>query len=127
MQLFLCDWFRGLTADVRKSIFKEADDHAGEIETSLALAYFGNLVNRNADGTLIADNGETASTRLDAVNQGWVSITRPWHLLTTNTGAGNPHAATAEKGERLMRTIVERLSGFLVDLAQTELDGQFPF
>lgn len=127
VQLFLCDWFRGLTADVKKSIFEEADDHAGEIETSLALAYFGHLVNKHADGTLIADDGRTASTRFDAVNQGWVSITRPWHLLTTNTGAGNPHAATAEKGTRLMHTMVERLSQFLVELANSELNDQFPF
>lgn len=127
VQLFLCDWFRGLTADVKKSIFKEIDDHAGEVETSLALAFFGHLVNKTADGSLNADNGETASTRFDGVNQGWVSITRPWHLLTTNTGAGNPHAATAEKGERLMEIMVERLSGFLVDLANSDLDGKFPF
>ena len=127
VRLFLCDWFRGLSADLKKTIFKEPDDHAGEVETSLALAYFEGLVNRKADGTLIADDGETASTRLDAVNQGWVSITRPWHLLTTNTGAGNPHAATAEKGEQLMRAMVERLTGFLVDVAKSELDEKFPF
>ena len=127
VQLFLCDWFRGLTADVKKTIFEEADDHAGEVETSPALAYFGHLVHKNADGTLIADDGRTASTRFDAVNQGWVSITRPWHLLTTNTGAGNPHAATKEKGELLMHTMVERLSQFLADLASSELDDQFPF
>ena len=127
VQLFLCDWFRGLTADVKKSIFKELDDHAGEVETSLALAFFGHLVNKHADGSLMADNGETALTRFDGVNHGWVSITRPWHLLTTNTGAGNPHSATAEKGQRLMEIMVERLSVFLVDLAESDLDGQFPF
>lgn len=127
VQLFLCDWFRGLTADVKKSIFQEPDDHAGEVETSLALAFFGSLVRRNPDGTLAADDGVMAETRLSAVNQGWVSITRPWHLLTTNTGAGNPHAATAEKGQRLMEIMVERLSGFLVDLDNAELDVRFPF
>ena len=127
VQLFLCDWFRGLTADVKKSIFTEADDHAGEVETSLALAFFGHLVNKQADGTLAADDGATATTRFNGVNQGWVSITRPWHLLTTNTGAGNPHAATAQKGEQLMQTMVERLSAFLVDLAQSRLDDRFPF
>ncbi len=127
VQLFLCDWFRGLTADVKKSIFKEADDHAGEVETSLALAFFGHLVNMNPDGTLAADDGQTAATRFSGVNEGWVSITRPWHLLTTNTGAGNPHAATAEKGEQLMQSMVERLSTFLVELAQSEVDERFPF
>jgi creatinine amidohydrolase len=64
---------------------------------------------------------------LEAVNKGWVSITRPWHLLTTNTGAGNPHAATAEKGKALMEVIVERLSGFLVELAGAKIDERFPF
>ena len=98
VQLFLCDWFRGLTADVKGGMFEQADDHAGEMETSLALAYFGHLVALNADGTLAADDGLTAQTRFPQVDRGWISITRPWHLLTTNTGAGNPHAATAEKG-----------------------------
>jgi creatinine amidohydrolase len=65
--------------------------------------------------------------RFHALNAGWVSITRPWHLLTTNTGAGNPHAASAEKGRRLMQALVERLSGFLVELAKSPLDEQFPF
>jgi creatinine amidohydrolase len=127
IQLFLCDWFRGLTADVRKTIFEHADDHAGEMETSLALAYFGHLVRRNADGTLAADNGNTSLTKLNAVNEGWVSITRPWHLLTTNTGAGYPHAATAEKGQELMAVMVERLSGFLTDLASSEITDRFPY
>ena len=69
----------------------------------------------------------TAETRFSAVNNGWIAITRPWHLLTTNTGAGNPHAATAEKGQQLMNVMVDRLSGFLVELATAELDDQFPF
>ena len=127
VQLFLCDWFRGLTADVKGENFEQADDHAGEMETSLALAYFGHLVALNADGTLAADDGLTAQTRFPQVDRGWISITRPWHLLTTNTGAGNPHAATAEKGVRLMEVIVERLSGFLADLAASKIDERFPF
>lgn len=127
MQLFLCDWFRGLTADVKGAIFEQPDDHAGEMETSLALAYFGNLVALNADGTLAADEGRTAPTRFSQVDRGWISITRPWHLLTTNTGSGNPHAATAEKGVRLMEVIVERLSGFLTELAAAKIDDRFPF
>ena len=66
-------------------------------------------------------------TRFEAVNRGWVSITRPWHLLTTNTGSGNPHAATAEKGERCMELLVERLSTFLVELSSSTLDKSFPY
>ena len=97
------------------------------METSLALAYFPHLVARNADGTLAADEGVVQPTRFEAVNRGWVSITRPWHLLTSNSGSGNPHAATAEKGRRLMELLVDRLSAFLMDLSAAKLDERFPF
>jgi len=86
-QLFLCNWYQTF-ADVYHEIFQERDDHAGEMETSLALAYFPELVARREDGTLTADEGRAAVSRFDAVNRGWVSITRPWHLLTTNAGVG---------------------------------------
>jgi creatinine amidohydrolase len=97
------------------------------METSLALAYFPQFVARTADGKLDADDGAVKPTRFDAVNRGWVSITRPWHLLTTNTGAGNPHQASAEKGTRFMEVLVERLAGFLVELSAAKLDERFPF
>ncbi len=125
-RLFLCNWYTAV-ADLSRQIFAHQDDHAGEAETSLALAYFPDLVARAADGSLLADDGAVNATRFDAVNRGWVSITRPWHLLTTNSGAGNPHAATAEKGRQLMQGIVDRLAGFLVELSATKLDERFPF
>ena len=125
--LFLCDWFRDLSSDVQRDIFDDPGDHAGEMETALALAFFPEFVAMTEDGKLNADAGDTKSTRFEAVNRGWVSITRPWHLLTTNTGVGNPHPATAEKGQRLMDVLVDRLSDFLVELSTAELDDQFPF
>jgi len=125
-RLFLCNWYAAM-ADVSQTIFAARDDHAGEMETSLALAYFPELVAKNPDGTLAADAGAVRPTRFTAVNHGWVSITRPWHLLTTNSGAGNPHAATAEKGRQLMAAMVERYATFLVELSQAELDERFPF
>jgi creatinine amidohydrolase len=126
VKLFLCDWFR-MVKDVTPHIFKCPDDHAGEMETSLALAYFPEFVLHNESGRLAADDGKVNVTRFDAVNQGFVSISRPWHLLTTNTGSGNPHFATKEKGEQLMQIIVERLSSFLVELSDAKLDESFPF
>lgn len=128
VKLFLCDWFRGISADVQSEVFEDAGDHAGEMETALGLAYFPDLVACDPDtGEIIADDGAVNQTRFDAVNRGWVSITRPWHLLTKNTGSGNPHPGTKEKGERLMQAIVDRLSDFLVDLAASPLDETFPF
>ena len=127
VRIFLCDWFRGISGDVQKEIFEEAGDHAGEMETALGLAYFDEFVLKNDAGDIVADDGAVTPSRFDAINNGWVSITRDWHLLTTNTGSGNPHPATAEKGRQLMSVIVERLATFLVDLADSDVDERFPF
>lgn len=128
VKLFLCDWFRGISADVQKELFKEPGDHAGATETAFILACRPDLVAIDPKtSTIRADEGKVRPTRLDAVNRGWVSITRPWHLLTTNTGSGNPHGATREQGEKLVETIVSRLADFLVELAQTPIDDRFPF
>ena len=124
--LFLCNWY-AIFDDVYRQIFQEPDNHAGEMETSIAMAYFPDLVARNPDGSLTADQGQPAETRFEAVNRGWVSITRPWHLLTTNAGVGSPHAATAEKGRRLIELLVVRLAGFLVELSEAKLDERFPY
>jgi creatinine amidohydrolase len=126
LTVFLCDWFK-MVQDVYSSIFEYPEDHAGEMETSIALAYFPHLVATAADGSLLADDGATRENRFHAVNQGWVQITRKWDLLTTNCGSGFPHAATAEKGEQVMALICDRLSQFLVELSESPLDCDFPF
>ncbi len=126
VRIFLCDWFRAL-GDVYDQIFDAKDDHAGEMETSIMLAEYPELVERNSDGTLTADAGATRPTRFDAVNQGWVSITRPWKGLTTNTGAGNPHAASAEKGRQAIDLLAQRIGEFVAQLADSKIDDEFPF
>lgn len=126
--LFLCDWFRGISSDLQQEIFEEAGDHAGEMETAIGLAYFADLLAIDPkSGKIHADDGAVNPTRFEAVNRGWVSITRRWDLLTKNTGSGNPHPATAEKGRQFVERVVERLAEFLVELAEAELDERFPF
>lgn len=126
VQIFLCNWYQ-MIRDVADTVCEQPEDHAGEMETSLILAFRPDLVARTDDGRLAADDGERRRLRFQALREGWVSITRPWHLLTTNSGSGNPHAATAEKGERLAQAIVERIAPFVVELAASPLDDQFPF
>ena len=125
--LFLCNWYGPTVRDQYAEIFDVPEDHAGEMETSLALAYFPELVAKEKDGSLAADDGATRPLQFEALQEGWVSLTRPWHLLTTNSGSGNPHAGSAEKGKRVMDLIVQRLSTFLVELSDAEIDDSFPF
>lgn len=128
VKLFLCDWFRGMTADIAPQIFAHKEDHAGEVETSLILELAPELVSFNPEtGSLAADEGSVRSTRFEAVNKGWIGLSRPWHLLTTNTGSGNPLEATREKGKKLLGILTERLGNFLVQLSATPVDETFPF
>lgn len=124
--VFLCNWYT-VFSDLYGEIYEHQDDHAGEMETSFILAYQPHLVARHPDGALTGDDGATAKTRFEAVNRGWVSITRPWHLLTTASGSGYPHKAEAAKAERTMQVLVERLGGFLTELSESKLDDRFPF
>jgi creatinine amidohydrolase len=119
--LCLCDWYR-MAVDMYPKLFEKPGEHADEVETSLGLAFFPELVKPDQ-----ADSGAARATRFEAINRGWVSITRPWHLVTTNTGLGNPAAATAEKGQALMQVLVERLGQFLIELAAARLDETFPY
>lgn len=119
--LCLCDWFR-MATDVYPSIFTKPGEHADEVETSLGLAYFPELMHPER-----ADRGETRPTRFEAINRGWISLTRPWHLATTNTGMGDPTPATADKGKRLMDILVDRLGSFLIQLANTPISDSFPY
>jgi creatinine amidohydrolase len=121
VHLFVCHWYK-VASDRHKAIFAEPGDHAGELETSMGLAHFPNFVRMEQ-----ADAGTMAATRFEAVNRGWVEITRPWHLLTTNSGAGDPRQATAAKGLALTEIVVERLAAFLADLSASPLDDRFPF
>jgi creatinine amidohydrolase len=119
--LCVCDWFR-MAADLYPRLFDKPGEHADEVETSLGLAFFPHLVHPE-----LADKGAARPTQFEAINRGWVSITRPWHLVSTNTGLGDPSAATAEKGHRLMDALVERLSLFLIQLAAAPMSEQFPY
>jgi creatinine amidohydrolase len=121
VHLFLCNWYK-IVSDVYPTIFREKDDHAGEMETSMGLAHFPGLVEPDR-----ADAGAIRPTRFEAIRRGWVEITRPWHLLTTNSGAGDPRAATPAKGQAVTDLLAERIGGFLVELAASPLDETFPF
>src|SRR5438270_9547361 len=107
--LCVCDWFR-MAQDVYAEIFRAPGEHADEVETSLGLAYFPQFVRLEQAGS-----GATPPTRFDAINRGWISITRPWHLASSDTGIGDPSAATADKGRRLMDVLVERLASLVVE------------
>ena len=121
MFLSLVNWWT-VAEDVGREVFSHPDDHAGEMETSVALYLFAKLVHLDRAG-----DGATAKTGFEAINEGWVQITRPWHLFTKDSTAGDPREATAAKGERYLEATIDRISGYLEKLSSTPYDEDLPY
>ena len=117
----LVDWWK-VGSDKAKAIFENAGEHADEMETSVGMALFGELVHLSDAG-----DGSTHSSRFEAINKGWVSIARPWHLVTKDSTHGDPRKSSKKKGEEYLELVVDRLSQFAVELAAAKMDKRFPY
>jgi creatinine amidohydrolase len=121
VHLFLCNWYT-ICRDRYAEVFDKPDDHAGEMETSIVLHARPDLVQLET-----ADEALPQKSRFAAVQKGYVELTRPWPKLTRSSGVGDPRSATPDKGKRWLDIIVPPLADFLVELAQSPLDEDFPF
>ena len=100
---------------------EELGDHAGEAETAAMLHLAPNLVRPLSD----AGPGRARASRLRGVREGWAWAPRRWTQVTADTGIGNPAKATAEKGARYVEAAVNRIAGFLEELAALSLDDLY--
>ena len=112
------DWFSIIDF---KEIFDEPGDHADEVETSLMMHVAPELVMPLDQ----AGDGSTNASRISAMREGWAWSQRDWLKATNDTGSGNPAAATAAKGERLLGDLTVKLAGFLVELAEADPDNLY--
>jgi len=121
VHLFLVDWWM-VASEARAAIFEAAGEHADEMETSLLMHLRGDLVELGSMGP-----GATRAPRLQAMREGWAWIARPWHLLTEDSGVGDPAKSSAEKGERFLSASAEKLGAFLTELSAAAVDSTFPY
>jgi creatinine amidohydrolase len=114
--VFLCslNWYACVDP---KPYFTEPGDHAGELETSVMQHIAPELV------LPLSEAGDGAQRRpsIAALREGWVWAPRPWSRVSTDTGVGNPAAATPEKGARYLEAVATRISSFLIELAAKDL------
>jgi len=115
LKLFLCvtNWYQ--IADAAE-YFEDLGDHAGEMETSIMQHVAPALVRPLAE----AGRGEERRWRVAALREGWAWAPRRWTQVSSDTGVGNPAAASPEKGARYLAAVVERLSQFLIDIARVD-------
>ena len=131
VHLFLCDWFGPLLekalADHAPGVTLAPGGHADDLETSLILHLRPDLVRRNDDGTLRADDGATRPFGPPCLRDGTVQTSRRWDLFTNATGCGDPHPASVGKGEAVFGAVTRTLADAIHDLALEPATGHFPF
>lgn len=114
-RLFICtlSWFQWID----RSLFVEVGDHADEVETSLLQYCAPDWVLPLSE----AGDGRERKFRIDALRSGLAWTQRDWLQATADTGVGNPHQATPEKGRRCLEHVAGRIGNFLRELAEAEL------
>ena len=108
------EWFSIIPA---KDFFEEKiDDHAGELETSIMLHYYPELVRMD-----LAGDGKANAFAIEGLNTKVAWIPRDWSKITKDTGVGYPKKATAEKGRRYMEAVIPRILQFVIDFTNKEI------
>jgi creatinine amidohydrolase len=99
-----------------KDVFREAGDHAGELETSVMMHIEPQLVRPLAE----AGDGLERRPKIDGLRERWAWTPRPWSQVSEDTGIGNPVSATAAKGAAYFATVTKKIGEFLADLSAVD-------
>jgi creatinine amidohydrolase len=113
MLIATCNWFQSVD---KGSLFENSGDHADEMETSLMMFTWPELV------LPLNEAGKGASRRfsVEALNESWAWTERKWSMTTADTGIGDPRKATREKGERYFRAVTLKMADLMTGLAATD-------
>lgn len=99
-----------------EGFFEERDDHAGEMETSVLMYYRPELVNLS-----VAGDGNYKPFASQALRKGTGWTPRNWAKVSQDTGIGNPHKSSAEKGKKYAEAVVCELADLFIDLVNGEI------
>ena len=70
-------------------------------------------------------DGKDKSYKIKAFSEGWVWAERKWSEISEDTGVGNPHKATAEKGERFFKDLTKKIGDLFYDLCKADLNDLY--
>ncbi len=118
--VFLCDWWT-VGKDRYAEFFTHPDDHAGQLETSVAKELFPHLVEENHAG-----NGRVRPFRFEALQKGWITTSRSFARLNDHCAAGDPGGASVHAGKGYLNVVCERVSQFLIELGKIPINALFP-
>lgn len=115
-----CNWFEALK---RSQYFSHPGEHADEMETSLMMYLYPEIV-LPLD---TAGNGQHKKFRINAFNDNWAWTERQWSKITNDTGIGTPQRSSSEKGEKYFNDLCQVLSNFIHELASTANDDFYNY
>ena len=108
-----CEYFSFMPHD---PYFEEnPDDHAGEAETSLIMHYYPSLVKMEYAG-----DGTETPFAIEGLRKKVAWMPRDWSKATKDTGVGNPHKSSAQKGKAYIEAAVKEIAALVVDLCRKE-------
>jgi creatinine amidohydrolase len=118
MFLGQCNWFQAVD---QKDFFENKDDHAGEMETSVMMHLTPHLVSPLSE----AGDGTAKKFKFSAIREGWAWAERKWTQVTKDTGVGDPRKASAEKGEKYVKAVTEKVAKFFLEVAKVNQDDLY--
>lgn len=119
MFIAFCNWFNAIE---KSNYFDITDgDHAEEMETSLVMHLRPDLVRPLEE----AGDGASKKYKVEALNEPWAWAERKWSEVTEDTGVGDPHKATPEKGKAYFEAVTQKISKLFIDLARADLDDMY--
>ena len=108
--LSLLEWFKILDEE---KYFEQGGDHANEMETSIILHFFPELVLPLTE----AGAGKQKASKLKAIREKTAWAPRQWDKVSEDTGIGDPRKATAAKGEKFVNDVTDKIAAYFVELA----------
>lgn len=118
MFISIVEWFKMFPLAQH---FEEEGDHANEMETSVIMHYFPELVRPLEE----AGDGKAKKFKLKSLQEKVAWAPRHWGKVSEDTGVGNPKKASAEKGKKFLDDVTTKIGDYLVELAECDLDDLY--
>ena len=118
MFISIVEWFKMFPLAQH---FEEEGDHANEMETSVIMHYFPELVRPLKE----AGDGKAKKFKLKSLQEKVAWAPRHWGKVSEDTGVGNPKKASAEKGKKFLDDVTTKIGDYLVELAECDLDDLY--
>jgi creatinine amidohydrolase len=118
MFICTCNWYKSFA---NSDFFENGGGHADEMETSIMQFLAPELVLPLAE----AGKGTGKKFRIGSLNESWAWAERKWSQVTVDTGIGDPHKATAEKGARCYNEVISKIGKLMIELSEADINDMY--